>query len=152
MVSSGDIKKQIRIAAEKEEKEFYNGRAPESWLEDLDRADVSDLKRFCLAGGFARYINLENAICMGLLPEIPLEHYEVIGNGSLAGAFRALVDSAATEAFKAIALVPEIVELNMEPAFETHFIDALALPNLDEDDFPETIATIESPVSIGASA
>ncbi len=34
-VSDPSIKRQIREAAEEEEKAFYAGRAPESWLEDL---------------------------------------------------------------------------------------------------------------------
>ncbi len=36
IVKDLDIKRQIRLAAEKEEKEFYDHRAPEEWLEDLD--------------------------------------------------------------------------------------------------------------------
>lgn len=34
-VSDPAIKKEIRIAAEKEEKEFYESRAPQEWLDDL---------------------------------------------------------------------------------------------------------------------
>ena len=35
VVSNPDIKKQIRIEAEKEEYESYNGRMPEDWKKDL---------------------------------------------------------------------------------------------------------------------
>jgi len=35
IVESAEIKKQIRIAAEKEEKESYERRMPQSWLDDL---------------------------------------------------------------------------------------------------------------------
>ena len=35
VVSDPEIKKQIRMAAEKEEKESYEGRMPEEWLKDL---------------------------------------------------------------------------------------------------------------------
>ena len=35
IVKDSDIKKKIRAAAEKEEKAFYEYRAPDSWLEDL---------------------------------------------------------------------------------------------------------------------
>lgn len=35
LISNNDIKKQIRVAAEKEEYEFYNSRAPREWLEAL---------------------------------------------------------------------------------------------------------------------
>ena len=104
----------------------------------------ADVARFCLAGGFARHIDLENAVCMGLLPEIPLERFDVIGNGSLAGAFLALVERGAPRAYEELARLPEVIELNLEPAFESNFVDALALPNLDEADFPETLARLEA--------
>jgi uncharacterized 2Fe-2S/4Fe-4S cluster protein (DUF4445 family) len=51
-----------------------------------------DLETVYLAGGFARYIKVENAILIGLLPEIDPQRYLVIGNGSLAGAYIALID------------------------------------------------------------
>ena len=37
IVKDPAIKKKIRVAAEKEEKEFYEHRAPDSWLEDLNQ-------------------------------------------------------------------------------------------------------------------
>ena len=37
IVKDRSIKKKIRIAAEKEEKEFYENRAPDYWLEDLNQ-------------------------------------------------------------------------------------------------------------------
>ncbi len=46
VVSSKEIKKQIRIAAEEEEKEFYGGRATESWLEDLKPFGTDEFKPF----------------------------------------------------------------------------------------------------------
>ena len=36
LVTAPDIKQKIRAAAEKEEKTFYEGRAPATWLEDLE--------------------------------------------------------------------------------------------------------------------
>lgn len=40
------VKNEIRIAAEKEEKEFYEHRAPESWLEDLNQFETDWHKPF----------------------------------------------------------------------------------------------------------
>ena len=37
VVRDPHLKRKIRIAAEKEEKEFYTNRAPDSWLEDLNQ-------------------------------------------------------------------------------------------------------------------
>ncbi len=37
VVGDAQIKKEIRIAAEKEEKEFYSHRAPDDWLKELNQ-------------------------------------------------------------------------------------------------------------------
>ncbi len=46
IVGNKEIKKKIRIAAEKEEREFYSGRAPESWLKDLEPFGTNENKEF----------------------------------------------------------------------------------------------------------
>lgn len=45
-VSNTEIKKQIRIAAEKEEYESYNGRMPQDWLNDLKKLGTNWQKPF----------------------------------------------------------------------------------------------------------
>ena len=46
LISDPEIKKQIRIAAEKEEKEFYSKRAPREWLEVLLPLGTDDNKPY----------------------------------------------------------------------------------------------------------
>ena len=46
LVHDAKIKREIRIAAEKEEKEFYSNRAPEEWLNDLEQFDTNEHKPF----------------------------------------------------------------------------------------------------------
>jgi nitroreductase len=46
VVSDPEIKKQIRIEAEKEEKEFYSKRAPKEWLHALAHLGTNELKPF----------------------------------------------------------------------------------------------------------
>ena len=46
LVTDPAIKIKIRIAAEKEEREHYGGRAPESWLQDLEPLGTDDHKPF----------------------------------------------------------------------------------------------------------
>jgi uncharacterized 2Fe-2S/4Fe-4S cluster protein (DUF4445 family) len=104
---------------------------------------IGDVERLVLAGGFAAHLRIENAITIGLLPEIPLEKYDVVGNGSLAGAYAALGDGGVWEELHRIAAQPESCHLAETSEFEDRFIDALAIPNLDPDEFPETIRTME---------
>jgi nitroreductase len=46
VVSSKDVKKEIRIAAETEEKEFYHGKAPIEWLDALAPLGTNEQKPF----------------------------------------------------------------------------------------------------------
>lgn len=96
----------------------------------------ADLQRLCLAGAFARHLNLANAITIGVLPAIPTERVDWIGNGSLAGAMLTLIDAHAMDHYHRIAGSPRVVQLNRVASFENDFIDALALPNLNPDDRP----------------
>jgi uncharacterized 2Fe-2S/4Fe-4S cluster protein (DUF4445 family) len=102
----------------------------------LQGRNVRDIPRFVLAGGFARHIDLANAITLGLLPDLPLERFEVLGNGSLAGAYLALTDAAALLAMEHISRLPQAIELNRTQDFEDNFIDALLIPNLNTEEFP----------------
>ena len=46
VISSDEIKKTIQAGAEEEEQEFYNGRAPEEWLEALAPLGTDEHKEF----------------------------------------------------------------------------------------------------------
>ena len=101
---------------------------------------LSTVPRVVLAGGFARHINIANAITLGLLPDLPLERFEVLGNGSLAGAYLALVDAAALPAMEKLARQPRVIELNRTADFEDNFIDAMSIPNMNTEEFPSVAA------------
>lgn len=100
---------------------------------------MDDVERLVLAGGFAAHLRIPNAITIGLLPEIPLEKYDVVGNGSLAGAYASLGAGGVWEELHRIAKLPDSCHLAETNEFENRFIDALALPNLDPDEFPLTM-------------
>jgi len=103
----------------------------------LDRAgrNVNDIERLILAGGFAAHLRIPNAIAIGLLPELPLETYDVVGNGSLAGAYAALGSSNVWKELQQISEKPDTCHLAETNEFNDRFVDALALPNLDPDEF-----------------
>lgn len=46
VVSDPEVKRQIRVAAEAEEREFYNGRAPQEWLDALAPLGTDEEKPF----------------------------------------------------------------------------------------------------------
>ena len=95
-----------------------------------------DLQRVYLAGAFARHINLANAVGCGLLPDIPLERYHFIGNGSLGGAFLSLVDNRMNDQAEAVVGRPKVIELNLDPDFMDEYTMAMFLPHMDKGLFP----------------
>jgi len=46
VVENADIKNKIRLAAEKEEKAFYSGRAPQEWIDALSHLGTDESKPF----------------------------------------------------------------------------------------------------------
>ena len=64
VVTDPAVRRQIRLAAEAEEREFYSGRAPDEWLEALERLGTNAEKPFletasCLIVVFARRYGIE---------------------------------------------------------------------------------------------
>jgi nitroreductase len=66
VVSDPAIKRQIREAAEKEESEFYHGRAPQEWLEALAPLGTDEHKPYLAT---APYLIVIFAQSYGLLPD-----------------------------------------------------------------------------------
>ncbi len=88
----------------------------------------AQVKRLYLAGGFGMHIAVPHAIGCGLLPEFTVEQVQVVGNTSLAGAYLALLDTGVLDEMRRIGQRVEVVELNLDPEFESRYIDQLSLP------------------------
>ncbi len=87
----------------------------------------AEIKTLYLAGGFGMHIDVNNAIGCGLLPGFRREQVQVVGNTSLAGAYLSLLDSGVMNELKRIAQSLQAVELNLDPDFESRYIDQLQL-------------------------
>ena len=85
--------------------------------------DFSDLDLFYLAGGFARYIDLDHARRIGLIPDLPDERIVQVGNAALEGATLALLSVAARGEIDKLVRHIEHVELETFPEFFHCFTD-----------------------------
>ena len=85
--------------------------------------DITDYSRLYLAGGFANYINIQNAINIGFIPNIDPSRITKIGNASLQGATIMLTN--ATKRATIENLVRDIthIELETNPNFFDHFVE-----------------------------
>lgn len=98
--------------------------------------NFDDLEQVYVAGGFGAHLDIEKAIFIGLLPDIPKERIRFIGNSSLAGARLALLSTDAFNEAEAIANRMTYFELSVNPHFMDEFVAALFLPHTDMGLFP----------------
>ncbi len=100
-------------------------------LLDVTGISARAIGRVYLAGGFGMHIEVAHAIGMGLLPGFAEQQVRVVGNTALAGALLALLDRGALEAMESLRARIEVIELNLQEAFEDRYIDHLSLPDVD---------------------
>jgi len=97
---------------------------------------LQDIDQVILAGGFGSFINLENAIAIGLMPDLPRERFQFVGNGSLWGATLLTLSRDLLEEERRVADMMTNFELSETPGFMDQYIAALFLPHTQEDYFP----------------
>ena len=79
--------------------------------------------RFYLAGGFGRHLDVHAAQRIGLIPRMPDERIEQVGNAALAGASMALLSLPARAWLEAKVLDVEHLSLETDPDFFDYFVD-----------------------------
>lgn len=102
-----------------------------------------DIANIYIAGGFGRFLDIEKAILIGLLPDLPRETFHYIGNSSLMGAYKTLVSPESRQTMTALAKRMTYVELSTDPAYMDQFTGACFLPHTDINLFPSVKEVIK---------
>ncbi|MGB9698340.1 MAG: ASKHA domain-containing protein [Thermodesulfobacteriota bacterium] len=97
---------------------------------------ISDLEQVVIAGAFGSFIDVERAITIGLLPDLPLDRFLFIGNGSLLGARLVSFCNEMLDDAERIARMMTNIELSENPSFMENYVAALFLPHTDFKAFP----------------
>ncbi len=95
-----------------------------------------DIQKLYIAGGFGRYIDVERAITIGMLPDLPVEKFQFLGNTSIMGAYYALLCDRLRHEADEIARRMTYVELSVSRNFMDEYMSALFLPHTNLDAFP----------------
>lgn len=112
--------------------------------------DFTDLEKFYVAGTFGSFINPVSAISIGMLPDIPLSRFEVLGNSALGGAKRLLTEPGAFDRILNIRRSITYIELNVNQEFMNMFSGAKFYPHTDASRFPSVrITSVKDPGSSG---
>ncbi|MBK5093073.1 MAG: DUF4445 domain-containing protein [Actinobacteria bacterium] len=105
--------------------------------------DFDQVEEILIAGAFGRYIEIDKAIIIGILPDIDTDKIKFVGNGSLLGSYlMALSKNMIAEADK-IADMMTYLELSTNPRFMDQYISALFLPHTNVEDFPTVTRRLE---------
>jgi uncharacterized 2Fe-2S/4Fe-4S cluster protein (DUF4445 family) len=97
-----------------------------------------------IGGSFGKYINVEKAVEIGLLPDIAWDRFQFLGNTSVRGAYLALIDHTLRRRITEIAARMTYIELSADNTFYDAFMSALFLPHTDMSLFPTIAAALES--------
>ncbi|MCB9159636.1 MAG: DUF4445 domain-containing protein [Caldilineaceae bacterium] len=106
--------------------------------------DPADVEQVLIGGAFGQYINIEKAIQIGLLPDLPWERFQFLGNTSVKGAYMALLSRDARAQVADAAAKLTYVELSADNSFYDCFTSALFLPHTEIGRFPSVQAVLEN--------
>ena len=100
---------------------------------ELSHENVS---KFYIAGGFGHFLVLEDAIAIGLLPDIDRHKYKYIGNSSLMGSYMMLISEDFRKRQQELARRITYLDLSTDPDYMDQYTAAMFLPHTDLSQFP----------------
>ena len=95
-----------------------------------------NIEAFYVAGGFGRKLDAENAVRIGMLPDLDRGRFRYLGNSSLTGAYLVLLSERNRRMAGDLAQNMTYVELNAEAGYMNEYTGALFLPHTDMRLFP----------------
>ena len=98
--------------------------------------NFDQIEAFLIAGGFGQNLNIENAIRIGLFPDIARQKFHYLGNSSLWGAYLILICDKNRDIVNEVSEKMTYIELNTEPRYMNEYTGALFLPHTDMNLFP----------------
>ncbi len=104
-----------------------------------------DIRTLYLAGAFGSYLAPESARAVGMLPDLPLDRVQFVGNTAGSGARLALISRTERQAMGAIARRIQHMPLAGDPRFPKDFASSLFLPHRDASRFPSVTPRRHAP-------
>ena len=94
--------------------------------------DFDCLSHIYIAGGFGRYIDINKAKTIGLLPNVEDEEFVFIGNSSLAGTHMCLISEKHDAKMRELASKITYMDLSTEAAYMDEYVSAMFIPHTNE--------------------
>jgi len=103
---------------------------------------LEDLEGIYIAGGFGNFLNVRQAVTVGMLPDLPAEKIHFVGNTSVAGAKTVLLSRKALKTAEKIAKSMTYFDLMSHRGYMDEFIKACFLPHTDLSLFPSVTGSV----------
>ena len=97
---------------------------------------LTDVGYVLIGGAFGQYINVEKAVQIGMLPDIPYHRFRFLGNTSVRGAYMALLSREMRQQVAGAGQMMTYLELSADNTFFEEFNAAMFLPHTDNSLFP----------------
>ena len=94
-----------------------------------------DIHKVYIAGGFGKFLDVEKAVILGMLPDISREKFEYMGNTSITGAYLCALSRKLREEEEEIARKMTYLELSVSRSFMDEYVSALFIPHTNIDAF-----------------
>jgi uncharacterized 2Fe-2S/4Fe-4S cluster protein (DUF4445 family) len=95
----------------------------------MERLGIDHVDRIRLAGAFGSHIDVKYAMILGMVPDCELGQVRSAGNAAGTGARIALLDATSRGVIETLVRHIEKVETAIEPRFQHHFVEAMAIPH-----------------------
>ena len=95
----------------------------------MEHLGTERVDRIRLAGAFGAHIDVKYAMVLGMIPDCDLANVTSAGNAAGAGARIALLDTEARDQIEQLVRRVEKIETAIEPRFQQHFVEAMAIPH-----------------------
>jgi len=105
-------------------------------LMESTQTNSETLDAIYIAGGFGNYLNVQKAVAIGMLPDVPVKRLHFVGNTSIAGAKTVLLSQKALATAEEIAGSMTYFDLMSHPGYMEEFVRAGFLPHTDLSLFP----------------
>lgn len=95
-----------------------------------------ELERVLIGGAFGQHLDVEAAVRIGLLPDLPWDRFRFLGNTAVAGAYQCLANREKRRRVEEIGAMMTYLELSADNRFMEAFTAAMFLPHTDASLFP----------------
>ena len=102
-----------------------------------------DVQKVYIAGGFGKFLNIEKAITLGMLPEMPREKFEYMGNTSVIGTYLCLLSRKMRAEAEDISQKMTYLELSVSNSFMDEYMSGMFIPHTNIEAFPSVKAMME---------